>query len=196
MLVWLFVIVGAIWLDQATKWFLATGLPDGGISVIPHVLKFTYVENEGMAFGLLSEHRWVFIVGSIVGLSALCYYLFRYRPGNTWARLGLSFIIGGGFGNMIDRVLLGYVIDFIDFCAFPKLWTWVFNVADSFVCVGAAILVVYLIWDIIKTSRAEKMAHSAHNSGESNAAAAAATSDAPDKNDSESNENTDTDARD
>ncbi len=163
MLVWLFVIVGVMWLDQATKWLLATSLPAGGTPVIPGVLRFTYVENEGMAFGLLSEHRWVFIVGSVVGLAALSYYLFRYRPGNTLARLGLSFIIGGGFGNMIDRVLLGYVIDFIDFCAFPKLWTWVFNVADAFVCVGAGVLVVYLIGDIIRTSRTEKAAAGAAN---------------------------------
>lgn len=161
MLVWLFVIVGAIWLDQATKWFIAAELTSAGRSIIPGVLRFTYVENEGMAFGLLSEHRWVFIVGSVVGLCALAFYLFRYRPGNTWARLGLSFIIGGGFGNMIDRILLGYVIDFIDFCAFPKLWTWVFNVADSFVCVGAGILVVYLIADIVRTSREERAAKAA-----------------------------------
>lgn len=161
MLVWLFVIVGAIWLDQITKWFIAVNLPDGGMSIIPGVLRFTYVENDGMAFGLLSEHRWVFIVGSIIGLGAVCYYLFRYRPGNTWARLGLSLIIGGGFGNMIDRVLLGYVIDLIDFCAFPKLWPWVFNVADSFVCVGAGILVVYLVVDVIRTSRAERAAKAA-----------------------------------
>lgn len=165
MLVWLFVIAGVIWLDQVTKWLLATSLPADGMPVIPGVLRFTYVENDGMAFGLLSEHRWVFIVGSIVGLAALGYYFFRYRPGNVWARLGLSFIIGGGFGNMIDRVLLGYVIDFIDFCAFPKLWVWVFNVADAFVCIGAGVLIVYLICDIICSSRAEKAAAAAAPQG-------------------------------
>ena len=161
MLVWLFVIVGAVLLDQFTEWMLAVNLPVGGTTVIPGVLNFTYVENEGMAFGLLSEHRWVFIVGSVVGLCALSWYLFRYRPGNTWTKLGLSFIIGGGFGNMIDRMMLGYVIDFIDFRAFPEVWTWVFNVADSFVCVGAGIIVVYLVWDIVRTSKQENAAKSA-----------------------------------
>lgn len=206
MLVWLFVIVGVMWLDQATKWLLATSLPAGGTPVIPGVLRFTYVENEGMAFGLLSEHRWVFIVGSVVGLAALSYYLFRYRPGNTWARLGLSFIIGGGFGNMIDRVLLGYVIDFIDFCAFPKLWTWVFNVADAFVCVGAGVLVVYLIGDIIRTSRTGKAAGAANNPADATSSDAATTEDdapevkahdtkTPDAPATDTHENSDTDPR-
>jgi lipoprotein signal peptidase len=57
---------------------------------------------------------------------------------------------------MIDRVFLGYVVDFFDFCAFPKLWKWVFNVADVFVCVGAGLLALWLILDIIKDYKAEK----------------------------------------
>ena len=62
-------------------------------------------------------------------------------------------VLGGGVGNMIDRIFLGYVIDFLDFCAFPNLWMWVFNVADAFVCIGAAIVVLSLLIDIVKDSK-------------------------------------------
>jgi signal peptidase II len=68
----------------------------------------------------------------------------------------LTMICAGGIGNMIDRVRLGYVIDFLDFCAFPKLWMWVFNVADAFVVVGAGILILWMILDIIKDAKAQK----------------------------------------
>ena len=57
---------------------------------------------------------------------------------------------------MIDRVLLGYVIDFIDFCAFPKLWNWVFNVADSCICIGVGLLIIYIIKLSVSEYKAEK----------------------------------------
>ena len=70
----------------------------------------------------------------------------------------LILICGGGIGNMIDRIRLGYVIDFLDFCAFPNLWMWVFNVADACVCVGAGILMVWLVISMIQDSKKEKAA--------------------------------------
>jgi signal peptidase II len=57
---------------------------------------------------------------------------------------------------MIDRIRLGYVIDFIDFCAFPKIWMWIFNVADICVCVGAGLLALWMILDTVKQMKAEK----------------------------------------
>ena len=156
MLIWVFVIAGAIILDQLSKWLIVTYLPEGGVDIIPGVLRFTYVENRGAAFGMLSNHRWVFIVVSTLALAALAFYLFKYKPEGWLARMSMSFIIGGGIGNMIDRSLLAYVIDFIDFCAFPEIWMWVFNVADSFVCVGAAMLMLHLVISTVKEIKAEK----------------------------------------
>ena len=156
MLIWVFVIAGAIILDQLSKWLIVTYLPEGGFDIIKGVLRFTYVENRGAAFGMLSDHRWVFIVVSTLALAALAFYLFKYKPGGTLARMSMSFIIGGGIGNMIDRALLSYVVDFIDFCAFPKIWMWVFNVADAFVCVGAGMLMLYLVMETVKEIKAEK----------------------------------------
>ncbi len=159
MLIWVLIIAGVIWLDQLSKWLIITYLPDGGSDIIRGVLRFTYVENDGAAFGILSDSRWVFIVISTVSIIGIAVYLFWKRPKNKLLSTSLAFLVGGGVGNMIDRIFLGYVIDFIDFCAFPKIWKWVFNIADSFVCIGAGMLMLYLVLSIIeeeKAARAQK----------------------------------------
>lgn len=157
MLVWILVAVGAVLLDQASKLLVVKFLdPEEPFVVIKGLFRFTYVENDGAAFGMLDDHRWVFMVLSVLGIAALCFYLWKFTPPSRLANVAISFIIGGGIGNMIDRVRLGYVIDFIDFYALPNVWKWVFNVADSFVCVGAGLLILYLVLDIIKDGKAKK----------------------------------------
>ena len=123
---------------------LASGLPHTGdsVSVIDGVLHFTYIENPGMSFGLLTEHRWIFMTVSSVAILAILVYMFTLKGKQTLLRTSLALIVGGGIGNMFDRVLLGYVVDFIDVRIFGNLWRWVFNAADAAVCVGAALLVV------------------------------------------------------
>ena len=96
------------------------------------------------------------MVISTVAIIALLIYLWKFRPDSILACSALSMIIGGGIGNMIDRVFLGYVVDFLDFCAFPNLWIWVFNVADAFVCVGAGMLILYLVLEMVKDFKTEK----------------------------------------
>ena len=141
------VIAAVIVLDQVSKILILTYLYEDQLTLVEGVLKFTYVENRGMAFGLLADHRWVFLVLSVAGIGAVAYYLLRYVRRNL-SRVGLALIIGGGIGNMIDRVRLGFVVDFIDFCAFD-FWVWVFNVADAAVCVGAALFVLDLILELV-----------------------------------------------
>lgn len=132
--------------------------PDGSVAVVEGVLHFTYVENPGMAFGMLSERREIFLFASVVMLIALTAFLFYFRKeANLWLKLACGLVIGGGIGNMIDRVRLGYVVDFIDFCLFD-FWVWVFNVADAAVCVGVFMLSLYLIADSVKLSREKKRA--------------------------------------
>ena len=136
--------------DQITKYLAYANLhPDGSVDVIKGVLRFTYVENRGAAFGSLSDHRWVFLVFSTLLIIALMgYTVWRHvkkRPMEWSLRISAGLLIGGGIGNMIDRIALGYVIDFIDFCAFPDLWMWVFNGADSFVCIGTALLMIWIL---------------------------------------------------
>ena len=147
--------IGSVAVDQLTKRLVVAFLAErGSVDVIPGVLRFTYVENDGAAFGMLSEHRWVFMVISTVAIVAMLIYLWTFRPTSLWACWGISLIIGGGIGNMIDRIYLDYVIDFIDFCAFPNLWAWVFNVADACVCVGAGILCVWCVTSLISETKA------------------------------------------
>lgn len=157
MWIWLCIVAASVLIDQLTKLLTVANLGVGqSVEVIPEVLRFTYIQNEGAAFGMLSEHRWVFMVVSLVAIAALFVYLLKFRPESAWACTAISLIIGGGIGNMIDRIRLSYVIDMIDFCAFPNLWMWVFNFADACVCVGAGILFVWLIFSIVQETKKEK----------------------------------------
>ena len=156
-MLWIILLVLIIFADQLSKWLVVAGLQGREpVYVIKGVLRFTYVENDGAAFGMLDDHRWVFLVLSTVMIAALIYYICKYKPKSKWVMTSLILIVGGGIGNMIDRVLLGYVIDFIDFCAFPNLWKWVFNIADSAVCVGAGMFILYLILDTVKELKKQK----------------------------------------
>ena len=96
------------------------------------------------------------MVTSVIAILALLVYLWKFRPDSILACTAISMIIAGGIGNMIDRVALGYVIDFLDFCAFPNLWMWVFNIADVCVCIGGALLVLWLIISMVDDAKKEK----------------------------------------
>ncbi len=162
MWLWILIIIGSIWLDQLTKWLAVTLLQGNpSVPIIPEVFQLTYLENPGAAFGMLQNNRWVFLIVSTVGILAVFLYLLMKRPTSKLLCLSLSFIVGGGIGNMIDRVLLGYVVDFFDFCLINFA---IFNVADSFVCVGAGLLSLWVILDTIaeeKRLKAEKAAKDA-----------------------------------
>ena len=156
MFLWILMIVGSVLLDQVSKRLVVAFLMEkGSVDVIPNVLRFTYVENRGAAFGMLSEHRWIFMVVSTIAILAMLIYLWKFRPESKLACAAISLIVGGGIGNMIDRTLLQYVIDFIDFCLIDFA---VFNGADSFVCVGAGLMILALVLEIIEESRNMKKA--------------------------------------
>lgn len=153
-------------LDQVTKYAVVENLFYGqSVEVIPGVLNFTYVRNEGAAFGSMDDARWIFMSLSTVAIVAILVYMFWKKPQSKMLLAALTMITGGGIGNMIDRVWLGYVIDFIDFCAFPKIWVWVFNVADAFVCVGAGMLALWMILDAVREYKEIKKKERMENSG-------------------------------
>ena len=157
MWIWIIVIAAAIGADQISKLLVVRFLDKSEpLVLIENVFRFSYVENRGAAFGMLDEHRWVFMVISTVALIGLIVFLFRFCPRNAFLNAGIAFVIGGGIGNMIDRVYLGYVVDFIDFYAFPNVWMWVFNIADVCVCIGAAIIALYLVIDIVNEAKKQK----------------------------------------
>ena len=151
------IILGSVCLDQLTKWLAVIYLQgEPSFPLWPDVLHFTFVKNEGAAFGILSEHRWVFMLISTVAIVALTIYLFRFCKLNGWVKVSLAMIIGGGIGNMIDRIAYGEVVDFIDFRAFPSLWKWIFNGADSFITVGVGMMILWFILEEVKNAKQKK----------------------------------------
>lgn len=167
MIVWILVIAGVVLLDQLSKWLVVEFLSrETPLVIIEGILRFKYSENRGAAFGSFDEHRWVFMIASIVGIIGMSIYLFKFRPKSKLACTALCMIIGGGVGNMIDRTFRTgeiyegekVVVDFIDFYPFPDIWNAIFNVADSFVCVGAGLLILWCIISTAQEAKAEKLA--------------------------------------
>jgi signal peptidase II len=153
MLLWIIIIAASVILDQITKMLVVNGMAlYESIPLIKNVLSFTYIHNYGAAWGMLSDHRWVFIVVTALAIIVMPIFLYKYRNLHWMFGLSLSLIIGGAIGNMIDRVFLGYVVDFIQatFIDFP-----VFNVADICVVCGAIMMFVYVAF-IDKTLFADK----------------------------------------
>lgn len=154
MIATIIIMLACVLLDQGTKVLVVEKLmPVGTFPLIPDVFHFTYVENRGAAFGMLADHRWVFMVLSSAAILFMLGWLLYEKPKSWWVRVSVAFILAGGIGNMIDRVRLGYVVDFID-CRFIDFY--VFNVADSFVCVGCGMFLVYAVWQEWKTAKEKK----------------------------------------
>ena len=108
------VILGGIVLDQISKLIAVKLLaPVESVPLWEGVLHLTYVENRGAAFGMLADHRWVFMSISSVAIIAIALYLYSGRNTSKLYTAALMMIVSGGIGNMIDRIALGYVIDFI-----------------------------------------------------------------------------------
>lgn len=122
------------------------------VPVIPGVLNLTNISNDGIAFGMLGGQRWLFMAATALLVIALALFIIKAKGYARTVYVSASLVLGGGLGNFFDRIVtLGKydapkcVVDFIDFCAFPKLWSWTFNAADIAVCVGVGIFALYLI---------------------------------------------------
>lgn len=142
-----------ICLDQATKYWASLDLtPYQPVAIFP-MFNFTLAFNTGAAFSFLHNagewHRWFFSGFSLVMSIALIVWIVRLPSTARLQLLALSMILGGAIGNLIDRALYGFVIDFID--VYYKQYHWpVFNIADSAICIGAFLLLV----DLCKNHRA------------------------------------------
>lgn len=162
-LLYALILLAGIAADQISKAIAVAYLcPVGSVYLWEGVFHLSYVENPGAAFGMLAEHRWVFLLFSTVAICALGFYLFR---GKSWfsqdgkgaipllSGIALALIVSGGIGNMIDRIALGYVVDFFYFALIDFA---VFNVADSFVCVGCGLLVLSLLLQFLREKKEKK----------------------------------------
>jgi len=137
-------------LDQISKWLAINHLePNQILSIIPGFFNLVFVKNRGMAFGILSQSRsglsyYFLIATTILAIGVILFFSYWAKRKEKWLTIGLSLILGGAIGNLIDRVRLGYVIDFLDF--FLKGYHWpAFNVADSGVTAGTFWLLIHII---------------------------------------------------
>lgn len=139
------VAVSLIAFDQVTKQLVLDRLgPEGDteiVRIIPGVLRFLYVENTGAAFGFFRGNSALLTVLALAVVATLIVYFRHAIARNSWLALALGLQIGGAFGNIIDRLRHGFVVDFIDVPRWPT-----FNVADSGITVGVVILGVYLFF--------------------------------------------------
>lgn len=134
-----------IWADQLSKMWIRANVPPWQSLVDFGIFQIAHVRNTGAAFGLFQGQSFLLTIFSILGVAALLVYLFAFQRRlplleGILGRLALGLVLGGAAGNLIDRLRLGYVTDFIDF----KIWP-AFNVADSAITVGMLLLVYCLL---------------------------------------------------
>ncbi|MGA1254338.1 MAG: signal peptidase II [Burkholderiaceae bacterium] len=130
--------------DQATKWLVLQTMPLGKVIPITGFFNLVHVRNPGAAFSFLADaggwQRWLFAFFAI-GVSAVLIVMMRKAPDQRLFCLAAALIIGGAIGNLIDRLVFGEVIDFLDF--FWNQWHWpAFNLADSAITVGAIVMIL------------------------------------------------------
>ncbi|MBQ3520408.1 MAG: signal peptidase II [Firmicutes bacterium] len=138
--------------DRVVKKLVVSNMvPWETIPVIEDIFHFTYVQNRGAAFSMW-QGQWIILIGfplAAIAVGLILIYLKR----NKWDKLMLTsvaMICGGGLGNLIDRIMLGYVVDLFDFRVFP-----VFNIADIFICVGCGLMILDVLFFERKNSSNE-----------------------------------------
>jgi signal peptidase II len=138
-----------ILLDQLTKWLVQTHIPYGGVvPIIPGFFSLVYVSNTGAAFSMFQGNNFFFIALALAALAVVLFWLIRdqFNPNkdqrlSLLAKISFSLFAAGIIGNLLDRILKGSVVDFLDFYIQRYAWPS-FNVADSCICVAAALLVL------------------------------------------------------
>lgn len=142
-LVYYLIVVLIVGLDQLVKGIVIVQIDlFEKIPVIPGVFDITHIQNDGAAYNLFSQMPIILIVmPALVMLAGLVYIGYAYKEKESILMISIAMIIGGGLGNLIDRISKGYVVDFFDIHIIP-----VFNVADIFICTGCGLLFIYLIF--------------------------------------------------
>ena len=157
--IWLFVL--GLVIDIVSKSIIKTNMVEGdSIVLIPKFLAITFSYNEAAAFGMGFKepevNRWIYIsVALLASAAILFFYIKKYKSYGKFLKACLMCILVGALGNLIDRLIYGKVVDFIDFFG---IWHAIFNVADSFVVIGTIMLVVFLILEEVKDYKAKKAA--------------------------------------
>jgi signal peptidase II len=146
----LWIALGVVALDQVTKWLVRGRFElHESVTVIPGFFDLTRVHNTGAAFGMLNDVDFPFKTAALAlvataALAGVALYAAMLPPAQWLARLGLACILGGAAGNLIDRLTLGYVVDFFDFHA-AGWHFWAFNVADASITAGVGLMILDLL---------------------------------------------------
>jgi signal peptidase II len=142
MMIIFIIFLATVVLDQVTKYLVLDNFNLGeSIPIIQNIFHLTYVQNRGAAFGILQNQLPFFIIITLAVL-ALLFYFYRQLPlGSSWNKIALGMALGGTIGNFIDRVRLGFVVDFFDFRVWP-----VFNIADSAIVIS---VIIFSYWILI-----------------------------------------------
>ncbi len=154
MFIRLAVILAALGLDQATKYWINTRIAAGSVWAFGEYFNVVKVFNSGVSFSMFSNHGDLGAVMLTVAALVICGFLLRWMFKETHRAkvVSLGLIVGGALGNVIDRVRFGAVIDFLDFHYQNHHWP-AFNLADTFICIGAAVL-IYM--EITRHTKGEK----------------------------------------
>lgn len=142
------IIISIVLLDQISKYLAVRNIViNGNYKFFNGLLEFKFVKNYGAAFGILQERKWLFIVITIIVISVLMVYLIKYSAEiHMLNKIAISILIGGAIGNFIDRIRLGYVIDFIQVDIIKSINFPVFNIADIFIVIGTILLMIITIF--------------------------------------------------
>ena len=134
-----------IFIDQLSKGLANLYMNlNQSIELIPSFLNLTYVNNTGAAFSILSGNSWLFIIIAIISLNIIYLFFIKDKKLNNLEIGTYSLLIGGIIGNLIDRILYGYVIDFLDFNIFGFDFA-IFNIADSFIVISVVLLIITIL---------------------------------------------------
>ncbi len=140
----LLVCIFLILADQLLKRYIVSVLPLGiSIPVVPGIFHITYIQNSGAAFGILENQQTFFIVIGVAILAAAGYFYPRLQQETAWIRYGAAMLLGGAVGNLIDRIWIGRVIDFLDF----RIWP-IFNLADIAIVCGVGCIMYAIIFQM------------------------------------------------
>ncbi|GAB1476679.1 signal peptidase II [Bacillota bacterium] len=142
-MIFVFIILALMAADQASKYLISTELGiNESVPLIDGIFHITYVQNFGAAFSILQGKQLFLIIVTFIAIAGISVYLLaKLKENHKMLSLALAFIAGGGYGNLMDRIRLGYVVDFMDFRVFP-----VFNIADICVCTGCGLLILYIFY--------------------------------------------------
>ena len=155
--------LGLLALDQWLKLWITENLPLGSsMPFLPGLVELHTVHNYGAAWSSFSGQRWLLLGVTACIIVAVAWLLTWRIVRHPLGVAACCLILSGGVGNMIDRIALGYVVDFIDFCG---IWSYIFNVADSCVCIGAGMMVLHCLLSMRDEAKAQKNAPPADSDG-------------------------------